>query len=190
MGQMKLNQEMKPLTYNSFMNILNFSQLYFQAMVQKQSPLYQLPGMNDSIVSKFNKKTKGEKSFQEILNTPELTEKLLSCYDDPQDLEKTKNYITLLPKVEFKIEIYVEEEGVKSKEIYAGDVMVIEMIVIDKSIPEGCDSHYMQSLYYPYIKYINWHAFILGRSAKGLTNIGEFRLVISDNKDKRREERV
>jgi hypothetical protein len=169
---------MKPLTYNSFMNVLNFAQQYYQGMNPNHSPLYQLPGMDENIITKFKRKLKKAMTFSEILNSQETLEKLYSCYEDAQMVERAKHYATLLPKVEFKVEVYVEEEGTRAPSIHLDDMVTIEFKVIDHSIPVGEESHYMQSQTFPYLKFINWHVFILGRNQKGLTVIQDVRIVV------------
>lgn len=169
---------MKPLTYNSFMNVLYFSQLYYQGMAEHQNALYQLPGMTDAIVAKSAKKIKGGAQFWEILKTPDMLDKVLGCYDDAQDKERARHYASLLPQIEFTIDVYVDEEGTRADKIYLDDLVTIEFKITDHSIKEGDDAHYMQSQTFPYLKYINWHIFMLGKNPKGLTAIADVRIVV------------
>lgn len=159
------------------MNVLYFSQLYYQGMSEHQSPLFQLPGMNDAIVTKAKKKLKESTRFWEIVKTPDMLEKVLACYDDVQDKERAKHYASLLPQVEFTIDVYVDEEGSRAEKIHLDDMVTIEFKVVDHSIKEGDESHYMQSQTFPYLKYINWHVFMLGKNQKGNRAIADVRIV-------------
>lgn len=151
------------------------------------SPLYQLPGMDENILSKFKRKSKKAMSFAEILASQETLEKVFSCYEDVQMLERAKHYATLLPQAEFNVEIYVEEEGKRTEAIHLDDLVTIEFKVIDHNIPAGQDSHYMQSQTFPYLKFVNWHIFVLGRNQKGLTVIQDVRIVVFSYQAKRRQ---
>jgi hypothetical protein len=182
MKQIQLYQDMKPMNYNSFMNVLYFSQLYYQGMKMGQSPLYQLPGMDESIISRINKKIKKMPSFGEVLNSEENLDKVLSCYEDAREQQRAKNYASLLPKIDFNIDIYVDEEGVKNPKVHVGDLMAIEISITDNSVEQGQDAHYMQSLTFPYLKFVNWHIFVLGKNKNNLTVIADFRMVKGDKK--------
>src|SRR3990167_1718161 len=118
---------MKPLTYNSFMNILNFCQCYFQGIRPSTSPLYQLPHVDETIVTKATKKLKGSPTFGEIMSNPEHIEKLLACFENEQHREACKSYIGKLPQIEFNIQAYVNDEGKRNPEIRVGDVFEIEL---------------------------------------------------------------
>ena len=46
---------MKPISYNSFMNIYYFSQLYYQGMWMHQSEFFQIPGVTEANHKKIQK---------------------------------------------------------------------------------------------------------------------------------------
>jgi hypothetical protein len=160
------------------MNILYFSQLYYQGMwtSDNKSPLYQLPYMSDALVTRVQKKLKKVELLKDILGSPEYIDKVLSCYEDEAHLRAAKDYIQYLPNMEFKVEVFVDEEGARNPKIHAGDIITLEISITDKAV-RGEKAHYFMSQTFPYLKYINWHIFILGRSKSGQNTIMDFRMV-------------
>lgn len=136
--------------------------------------------------------------FSELFSSESKIEKLLESLDSDSDREQAKQTIEAFPRMQAKVDIFVdevkdkqddnmienkeaenkiptqEEVLARNRKLHQGDLITLEVTLTDLSISESReDAYYFVGSQFPYQKFATWNVFLLNPQNK----IMEFRPV-------------